>query len=152
LHGFGPDQIFEARRMLELGLAGLAAERATSEQMARMAEEVTGMFATVDDPAAFMAHDLHFHRAVAAASGNPILAALVEMVSTLYFEHRRRVVRTRDQLREIAITHRNIYHAVRARDPERARREMSLHLPRTRPVAVALAPTREATPVVVARR
>ena len=35
LHGFGPEQIFEARRVLELGLAGLAAERATSEQMAQ---------------------------------------------------------------------------------------------------------------------
>lgn len=153
LHGFGPEQIFEARRMLELGLAGLAAERATSEQMARMAEEVTGMFAAVDDPATFMTHDLHFHRAVAAAAGNPILAALVEMVSTLYFEQRRRVIRTRDQLRDVAITHRNIYHAVRARDPERARREMSQHLPRMRPVAAAPAePRHEPVPVAVASR
>jgi GntR family transcriptional repressor for pyruvate dehydrogenase complex len=136
LHGFGPEQIFEARRLLELGVAGLAAERATSEQMARMAEEVTGMFAAVDDPSTFMAHDLGFHRAIAAASGNPILAALVEMVSSLHFEQRRRAIRNREQLREVAITHRNIYHAVRARDPERARREMSQHLPRTRPALV----------------
>jgi GntR family transcriptional repressor for pyruvate dehydrogenase complex len=139
LHGFGPEQIFESRRLLELGVAGLAAERATSEQMARMAEEVTGMFAAVDDPSTFLTHDLAFHRALAAASGNPILAALVEMVSTLHFEQRRRAIRTRDQLRDVAITHRNIYHAVRARDPERARREMSQHLPRTRPVMVATA-------------
>jgi len=150
LHGFGPEQIFEARRVLELGVAGLAAERATSEQMARMAEEVTGMFAAVDDPATFMTHDLHFHRALAAASGNPILAALVEMVSTLHFEGRRRAIRTRDQLRDVAITHRNIYHAVRARDPERARREMSQHLPRTRPSA-AVAPRAEIVPVAIAR-
>ena len=150
LHGFGPEQIFEARRVLELGAAGLAAERATSEQMARMAEEVTGMFAAVDDPATFMTHDLHFHRAVAAASGNPILAALVEMVSTLHFEGRRRAIRTRDQLRDVAITHRNIYHAVRARDPERARREMSQHLPRPRPSS-APEPGLNLVPVAVAR-
>ena len=150
LHGFGPEQIFEARRVLELGVAGLAAERATSEQMARMAEEVTGMFAAVDDPATFMTHDLHFHRALAAASGNPILAALVEMVSTLHFEGRRRAIRTRDQLRDVATTHRNIYHAVRARDPERARREMSQHLPRTRPSST-LEPRAEIVPVAIAR-
>lgn len=132
LHGFSFDQIFEARRVLELGIAGLAAERATSEQMAAMAEEVTGMFASVDDPSTFMTHDMRFHRAVAAGSGNPILAALVEMVSTLHFEQRRRIARTREQLRDMAIMHRNIYHAVRAHDPERARREMSQHLPRTR--------------------
>jgi GntR family transcriptional regulator, transcriptional repressor for pyruvate dehydrogenase complex len=152
LHGFGPEQIFEARRMLELGVAGLAAERATSDQMAQMAEEVTGMFAAVDDLATFMTHDVHFHRAVAVASGNPILAALVEMVSALHFEQRRRAIRTRDQLRDVAITHRNIYHAVLARDPERARREMSQHLPRMRPVAVAAEPRRKAVPVAVAGR
>jgi GntR family transcriptional repressor for pyruvate dehydrogenase complex len=83
LHGFSPEQMFEARRVLEMGVAGLAAERASSEHIAAMAEEVTGMFAAVDDASAFLMHDVRFHRAVAAASGNPILASLVEMVSTL---------------------------------------------------------------------
>jgi GntR family transcriptional regulator, transcriptional repressor for pyruvate dehydrogenase complex len=154
LHGFSPGQVFEARRVLEVGVAGLAAERATGDHTAAMAEEVTGMFASLDDPAAFLHHDVRFHRAVAAASGNPILASLVEMVSTLFFEeHRRRPARSRDQLRDTAITHRNIYHAVRARDVQRARREMSQHLPqpqvssvdalvRLRPVGRVLEPAR----------
>jgi GntR family transcriptional repressor for pyruvate dehydrogenase complex len=137
LHGMSPEQMFEARCVLEVGAAGLAAERATGEHIAAMAEEVSGMFATVDDPHSFLMHDIRFHRAVAMASGNPILASLVEMVSGLFFELRRHVPqRTPDQLREIAIIHRNIYHAVRARDPERARREMGSHLPRMRPVDV----------------
>ena len=122
--------MFEARRLLEVGMAALAAERATSDQIATMAEEVTGMFASVDDPQTFLMHDIRFHRPVAMASGNPILATLVEMVSTLYFEHRRRTLPRGEQLRNMAIMHRNIYHAVRAHDPERARREMSMHLPR----------------------
>src|SRR5512136_679385 len=45
LHGFTLDQIYEARRMLEVGAAGLAAERATGERRAAMADEITGMFA-----------------------------------------------------------------------------------------------------------
>jgi GntR family transcriptional regulator, transcriptional repressor for pyruvate dehydrogenase complex len=135
LHGFSPEQMFEARRVLETGVAGLAAERATSEQVAAMADEVAGMFASLDDPRQFILHDVRFHRAVARGGGNPILASLVEMVSSLYFEQRRRVVRTPEQLRDVAVIHRNIYHAVRARDAERARREMSQHLPRpARPV------------------
>jgi len=129
LHGFTPEQMFEARRVLEVGVAGLAAERATPEQIAAMAEEVTGMFASVDDPEAFLRHDIRFHRAIAMASGNPILASLVEMVSSLYFEHRRRNLPRGRDLREIAATHRAIYHAVRAHDVERARKEMSVHLP-----------------------
>jgi GntR family transcriptional repressor for pyruvate dehydrogenase complex len=95
-----------------------------------MAEEVTGMFASVEDPQAFLMHDIRFHRSVAMASGNPILASLVEMVSSLYFEHRKRTLPRGRDLRETAIMHRNIYHAVRAHDADRARREMSMHLPR----------------------
>ena len=64
LHGFTLDQMYEARRMLEVGSAGLAAERATGDHMAGMADELTGMFATLDDPQAFLRHDLGFHRAV----------------------------------------------------------------------------------------
>lgn len=144
LHGFTQEQMFEARRVLEVGVAGLAAERATPEQIAAMAEEVTGMFASVDDPQAFLRHDIRFHRAVAMASGNPILAALVEMVSSLYFEQRRRALPHGRDLREIALVHRNIYHAVRAGDAERARREMSVHLPRPRRDAADLRVAREA--------
>jgi GntR family transcriptional regulator, transcriptional repressor for pyruvate dehydrogenase complex len=130
LQGFTTEQMFEARRVLEVGVAGLAAERATGEQIAAMAEEVTGMFASVEDQPAFLLHDIRFHRAVAMASGNPILAALVEMVSSLYFEHRRRTLPRGRDLRETAVIHRNIYLAVRAHDADRARREMSVHLPR----------------------
>src|SRR6476659_6457944 len=92
LHGFTRDEMYEARRILEVGGAGLAAERATDDQIATIAEEVTGMFASLDDAQAFLIHDIRFHRAVAAASGNPILASLVEMVSALFYEQRRRTV------------------------------------------------------------
>ena len=80
LHGFTREEVYEARRILEVGAAGLAAERATPEQLATLAEEVAGLFASLDDPQVFLVHDIDFHRGVAAASGNPIVASLVEMV------------------------------------------------------------------------
>jgi GntR family transcriptional repressor for pyruvate dehydrogenase complex len=138
LHRLSPEQMFEARCVLEISAAGLAAERASYEQMTAMADEVSGMFATVEDPQSFLAHDMRFHRAVAAASGNPILASLVDMVSGLFFELRAEVpVRTPEQLRQMAVVHRNIYQAVRDHDPDRARREMGIHLPRPRAAAAA---------------
>jgi len=54
LHGFTRDEMFEARRVLEVGTAGLAAERATPEQIALIADEVTSMFASLDDPQTFL--------------------------------------------------------------------------------------------------
>src|SRR6187431_2029936 len=47
LHGFTRDEMYEARRILEVGAAGLAAERATPEQLATLADEVAGMFASL---------------------------------------------------------------------------------------------------------
>ena len=80
LHKFTVDDVYEARRILEVGAAGLAAERATPEQLATLADEVAGLFASLADRQVFLVHDINFHRGVAAASGNPIVASLVEMV------------------------------------------------------------------------
>jgi GntR family transcriptional repressor for pyruvate dehydrogenase complex len=128
LHGFTRDEIFEARKVLEVGAAGLSAERGLTDRLAPMAEEVTGMFAALTDPQTFLIHDVRFHRAVAAASGNPVLLALVEMVSSLVYEIRRVTVERAHDLKESAEMHRRIYQAIRDRDPERARVEMARHL------------------------
>lgn len=130
LHGFTRDEMYEARRILEVGAAGLAAERATHEQIATLAEEVAGMFASMDDPRVFLVHDINFHRAVAAASGNPIVASIVEMVSALYYERRRdTAIRASDRdLKDAADMHRRIYQAIRRRDADAARTAMHTHL------------------------
>jgi GntR family transcriptional repressor for pyruvate dehydrogenase complex len=130
LHGFTRDEMYEARRILEVGAAGLAAERATPDQIATLAEEVASLFASMDDPHVFLVHDINFHRGVAAASANPIVASLVEMVSALYYERRRETAMRASErdLRDAAEMHRRIYQAIRARDPETARRAMHDHL------------------------
>src|SRR3982751_4050460 len=65
LHGFTTAEMFEARQSLEMAVAGLAAERATGEQMATMAETITGMYASLDNPEQFLVHDMSFHQMVA---------------------------------------------------------------------------------------
>src|SRR5881394_4382433 len=78
LHKFTIDDVYEVRRILEVGATGLAAERATPDHLATLAEEVTGLFASLHDRQVFLVHDNNFHRSLAAASGNPIVASLVE--------------------------------------------------------------------------
>jgi GntR family transcriptional repressor for pyruvate dehydrogenase complex len=95
-----------------------------------MAEEVASLFAAMADPQVFLVHDINFHRAVAAASGNPIVASLVEMVSALYYERRRdTAARASDRdMRDAAEMHRRIYQAIRSHDADEARRAMQTHL------------------------
>jgi GntR family transcriptional regulator, transcriptional repressor for pyruvate dehydrogenase complex len=130
LHGFSRDEMYEARSVLEVAAAGLAAERATPDQLASLADAVTSLFALTDQPQAFLVHDVDFHRIVAASSGNPILVALIEMVSALYYERRRKTAeRAADRdLRAAAEAHRRIYQAIRRRDGDAARRAMHEHL------------------------
>jgi len=132
LHDFTPEQMYDARRILEAGAAGLAAECATPERIASLAEEVTSLFASMNDPQRFLFHDINFHRAVAAASGNPIIAAVVEMVAALYYEQRRLTAAEASDhdLRDAAESHREIYQAIRARNADAARRAMNDHLVR----------------------
>jgi len=128
LHRFTPDEMFEARKLLEVGIAGLAAQHAQPEHLATMAEEISEMYATLDDPQQYLVHDIRFHRAVGAASGNPILAALMNMVSTAMYERRRATVERATDVKESVEFHRRIYRFIRAGKADEARAAMSEHL------------------------
>jgi GntR family transcriptional regulator, transcriptional repressor for pyruvate dehydrogenase complex len=128
LHGFKPWQMFEARMLLESNLAALAAERGKEEHFTALAEEVAEMYATMDDPAEYLIHDVRFHRTIAQASGNPILAALMETITTSLYDERRKTVELSRDLKDSAEKHREIYRAIRARNAAEARRAMESHL------------------------
>lgn len=128
LHGFTFDQMFEARRVLEVQVAGLAAERATAEHLATIAEETAEMYAALDDPQQYLIHDIKFHRAIAAASGNPILATLVEMVSAVMYDQRRETIGRAHDFKESVEMHQRIYRAIRSQKPDAARLAMHDHL------------------------
>jgi GntR family transcriptional repressor for pyruvate dehydrogenase complex len=128
LHGFQSWQMFEARIILEGSLAALAAERGKDEHYTALAEEVAEMFASIDSPADYLIHDVLFHRIISQASGNPILAALMETVSSSMYDKRRKTVERAIDLRESAQMHRELYRAIRARDAVEARRLMERHL------------------------
>ncbi|MBK6750486.1 MAG: FadR family transcriptional regulator [Acidobacteria bacterium] len=131
LHGFTSDEMFEARLALEMSIAGLAAERATSEQMTLMAEEITGMYASLSNPEQYLVHDMRFHQTIAAASNNRILTSLMNMVATILFDSRSKTVKRATDLKQSAEQHHEIYRAMREHDAEGARMAMHDHLVET---------------------
>lgn len=131
LHGFTSDEMFEARLALEMHIAGFAAKRATAEQITLMSEEISGMYASLDDPEQYLVHDMRFHQTVAAASNNRILTSLMNMVAAILYDARSKTVNRAKDLKESAEQHHNIYRAMRERDAEAATQAMHDHLVET---------------------
>jgi GntR family transcriptional repressor for pyruvate dehydrogenase complex len=128
LHGISREDLFEARRILEVAVAGMAAGRPADDGLVEVSEAVADMYTSLDDPQTFLLHDIRFHRALGAACANPVLAALVDMMSQLFYQQRKDTIERAPSLRQAAESHRRVYDAVRARDVEGARQAMDEHV------------------------
>ncbi|KAA9009522.1 FadR family transcriptional regulator [Histidinibacterium aquaticum] len=73
------EQLFEMRLAFEPFAAGLAAKKATDEEIKRISECVEAMRAA-ETETAFSAADLEFHRAVFDAAGNAFFYSVVSLV------------------------------------------------------------------------
>ncbi len=126
--GRGTAELIEARRLLEVELAGLAAERASAEEVASMKDRLAEMHAHQEDIERYTESDVRFHLAVARGAHNEVLLDLLE---TLQHIIRHWIVKSIEELEgKPSSTHEHvpIYDAIRARDPVQARAAMNEHL------------------------
>ncbi len=86
------------------------------------------MYASLADPHEYLIHDVRFHRTIARAAGNPILAALMETITANLYDNRRLTVENSQDLKESAEMHREIYRAIRSHNPPQAKLTMEQHL------------------------
>lgn len=120
--------IYEVRRMIEVEAAGLAAERATDDDLAAMEEALGGMEANKDDPEQYTRHDIAFHMALAAATHNELLGVLLRPLSDLLAEVVLITYRAPRAVEEGLAHHHNILSRVKERDVVGARQAMQKHL------------------------
>jgi DNA-binding FadR family transcriptional regulator len=121
-------ELLEVRRILEPAASARAATLIGEAALADL-EDILGR-STVDSPVEdLVKNDLEFHRAIASASGNSVLASLIESLSGP--TQRARVWRGITQEGALARTlaeHRAIFDAIRARDPDLARTWATVHV------------------------
>jgi GntR family transcriptional repressor for pyruvate dehydrogenase complex len=128
-----PRMLIEARRVVEVAVAELAAERRTDEDLADMEHALRGMrsAAAVADVAAFVAADIAFHQHVLDAARNSFITSLFDPLSRI-LQLTRHQTSAHEPVREHAIGHhQQILDAVRAGDPSQAGRVMRDHMTQT---------------------
>ena len=120
-------KVHEVRKLLEVEISALAAERGDDAHLDRMEEICGEMEAAIDDVERASRLDLEFHRAIAKATGNELYLLLLDSIGEALLEIRRGNLQT-GAADETLRAHRAILDAIHARDPERARRAMATHL------------------------
>lgn len=121
------DDIQEVRRALEVEIAQLAARRATDEGVERIRQALAEQEAAEGDLERSALADLEFHRALAAATENPLFLIILDSFREMGLELRRTSMQVPGALRVGIDAHGRIADAVAARDPVAARREMARH-------------------------
>jgi GntR family transcriptional regulator, transcriptional repressor for pyruvate dehydrogenase complex len=118
--------IVDVRALIEVHLAGLAAQRASAADIAALEETIAKLQNHKLSPSESAEMDVAFHAGLAAAAGNPLFAVLAQSINTVMIEPIRDEYGRHDFARADAIReHSLILDRVRARDPEGARHAMA---------------------------
>ncbi|MGM0901213.1 MAG: FadR/GntR family transcriptional regulator [Bacillota bacterium] len=123
--------IHETRMILESGIAKLAAERRTKEELERIEKYYVRIVhsTTIED---VIEADLAFHKSILEASKNPTLIYLGESLLELIeygIRETRKVLYEQGGENEISANqHKQIYEAIRDQQPEAANNLMTKHL------------------------
>jgi DNA-binding FadR family transcriptional regulator len=125
-----PKRLLEARRVIEVAIAEMAADRRTEDHLQRMAAAIASMQESHDsgDVPRFVEADLAFHEVLFEAADNVFLEALVQPLASVIRELREETS-SASETREHAIDfHGRILRRVADRDTEGAREDMREHL------------------------
>ena len=123
-------KVHEVRTAVELQTAGLAAARATPEDIVRLRQLCDAYQEAIaaDDLPGASELDFQFHQELAKASGNELLVAMLESISDVLREVRNQAMGHPGVAEAGLKAHRWILDCVIAGDSESARRAMEKHL------------------------
>jgi GntR family transcriptional repressor for pyruvate dehydrogenase complex len=121
------EELTEARRVIEVQLAALAAERATPEQVEALERATERLEAAAANPYDYPEADVDFHLVLAEAAGNRyLLQAMLDIRSLLKQDMElgaEAAIRRFGDLRISVESHRRLLEAIADRDPGRAAHE-----------------------------
>ena len=124
------EHLKDARVFLETGLARLAAQRASDDDVARLRRRLDDQRQALQDVERFLACDMAFHREIARISGNPIFPAIVEALFQWAGAYYQPMVRAPGAEQLTLAEHGRLVEAIAARDAPAAEAAVRDHLTR----------------------
>lgn len=126
-------QIFEVRKILEIGVIENAASRITQSQLALLNQSLEKMQAYVANAQLSSDADIQFHTIIAEAAHNPLLVSMLQSVSqpiARQIQHTRAFLAQSNEeaLHRLHEEHVRIYKALEIHDASLAKQAMSAHL------------------------
>ncbi|MBA4602145.1 FadR/GntR family transcriptional regulator [Thermoactinomyces mirandus] len=124
--------LLEARKIIETGIARLAAERRSKEKLKNIEEALKEMEQAVAKEELGDKADLKFHYEIARASHNPVLEFIMQSISETMGKalkaSREKMFQTKGYPEQLLAEHRNIFEAIAGKNPKKAEEAMLNHL------------------------
>lgn len=121
-------ELFEARRLLEPIIAGLAATRATPEERQEMERILDAQAKEVANGATGIAQDAQFHAAIGTAAHNRAINRILNAIMDLLSQSREESLNTAGRPERSHADHCRVLQAIVRRDPAAAEQAMRDHL------------------------
>jgi GntR family transcriptional regulator, transcriptional repressor for pyruvate dehydrogenase complex len=121
-------ELVEARQLIEIELAGLAAERANSADLKEIGVHLDKMESSLHDVEQFLRSDIAFHLAVAQASHNNILMNALLLIRNLLHNWISSTLRIAGVAEKALEQHQRIFLTIAKKNPAAARSAMQTHL------------------------
>lgn len=124
------DSLLDARRVIEIGLAELAAERRTDSDLAELQERLELLRASIDDSNVWVTCDVNFHLQVAVSAHSETLSDVLHRLrSLLEMSMSHNQAQSEGNLTKFG-EHERVFLAIRDQDPAEASRAMREHMDR----------------------
>jgi GntR family transcriptional repressor for pyruvate dehydrogenase complex len=120
--------LHQVRMVLEPGIATLAAENACPQHIQEMEDAIRKMDQTLDAPDEYIAADLAFHTALAAATGNDLFLMVLRPVIGLLNDAMHLAEKTLGAMEKGQTYHRMLLEHIKARSADKAKDAMKAHL------------------------
>jgi GntR family transcriptional repressor for pyruvate dehydrogenase complex len=122
------EHLYQIRSILEVEIAGLAADQATADDIENLRRIVAEMESALTTPKLLASTDIDFHRALAQITRNPLLVVFVDLIRDLMQEYSELINPHIDPRQYVLPDHLRITERIAAKDVAGARQAMRDHL------------------------